>query len=58
MAEGIGSIGLTRFEVRNVDNDPILVLGEGGTIRVDCTPPMMESIIEPADRYYNAPPVR
>jgi hypothetical protein len=56
VAEGIGNIAITGLQVRDVDNNPILVLGEDGIIQVDCTPPMMEAIVEPEDQYYNVPP--
>ena len=56
VAEGVSPITITELKVRDVDNVPLDAAGVDGQIRVDCTVPTMEPILEAENACYNKPP--
>jgi hypothetical protein len=57
VAEGTSAITIQSVKLRDLDNRPLPVVGTGGSIRVDCTPPTMDAITEAEGGWYNAAPV-
>jgi hypothetical protein len=56
VAEGLSAITITDLKVRDVNNVPLDAAVINGEIRIDCTVPTMEPIVEPEDECYNVAP--
>jgi hypothetical protein len=57
VATGMSDIDVASIKLRDLDNGELTVIGEDGSIQVDCTPPTMEAIVEAQNAWYNAAPV-
>jgi parallel beta-helix repeat protein len=57
VAEGTSAITVTSIKVRDLANAPLAASGTGGSIRVDCSYPTMDAIVEAENGWYNTAPV-
>ena len=56
-AEGMSPIAMVSVKLRDLDNNELPVAAAGSSLRVDCTSPTMEPIVESEDGWYNNAPV-
>jgi len=57
VAEGVSTIDVTEFKLRDLDNNDLPTVSMDGSVRIDCTVPTMEPIAEPEGGWYNMAPV-
>ena len=57
VAQGTSAIAMVSLKLRDVNNQPIVVGGVGGSVQVDCTLPTMEAIAEAQNACYKVAPV-
>jgi hypothetical protein len=56
VGEGTSAIDITTLKLRDVNNVPIDVGGVDGVVQIDCTPPLMQAIVETEGECYNEAP--
>ena len=56
VASGISPIAMVTLKLRDLDNQPLPIVGVGGSVQVECTPPTMQAIVEPQNKCYNIAP--
>jgi hypothetical protein len=57
VGQGLSDIAFTSIKIRDLNNVQLAGAGLAGSIRVDCTAPTMEDIIEAQGGWYNTAPV-
>jgi hypothetical protein len=56
VAEGTSPIAMSTLKFRDINNVPLTVGGVDGVVQIDCTPPLMQAIVETQGKCYNVAP--